>query len=150
MLFQLLIGFSVSTLAVVVAAALIGAVIRFLSDIGDWFTLPPLTLKMGLALAGVTIWLTAIVSACVAIWASAFLSIGLFDAVEPAVYFAIVSFTTLGFGDVLLPEEWRLLSGMCAANGLLLFALCAAFLVEFFRRLTEAIRATSQKENPQR
>jgi hypothetical protein len=48
-------------------------------------------------------------SICVWIWAGAFLVLGLFPAVEPAVYFSIVSFTTLGFGDILLPVLWRLL-----------------------------------------
>ena len=50
----------------------------------------------------------------------------------------IVNLTTLGYGDIILPTDWRLLSGVCAANGLLLFGLCAAFLYELFVRLNKA------------
>jgi hypothetical protein len=47
----------------------------------------------------------------------------------------MVSFTTLGFGDVTLPHDWRLLSGIIAANGLILFGLNTAFLIEILNRL---------------
>ncbi len=44
------------------------------------------------------------------IWASAFILVGAFDALEPALYFTLVSFSTVGFGDITLGHEWRLLS----------------------------------------
>ena len=55
--------------------------------------------------------------------------LGLFPSLEQAVYFALVAFTTLGYGDVLLPKEWQLLGGMAAANGLLNFGLLIAVLL---------------------
>ena len=66
----------------------------------------------------------------IARWAAGFLRLGIFADAETAVYFASVAYTTLGFGDVLIGPEWRLLSGAAAANGLLLFGLSAAFMVE--------------------
>lgn len=63
-------------------------------------------------------------------WAWTYLIYDLFDALETALYFSAASYTTLGFGDVLLPADWRLLSGATAANGLLLFGLSAAFLFD--------------------
>jgi hypothetical protein len=42
----------------------------------------------------------------------------IFGTLEGAVYFSIVAYTTLGFGDILLPLDWRLLGGMASANGL--------------------------------
>lgn len=71
----------------------------------------------------------------IGLWAWVFYGHGMFDDWETALYFSGASFTTLGFGDVLLPHEWRLLSGAEAANGLLLFGLSAAFLFEAVRRL---------------
>ena len=59
--------------------------------------------------------------------------IGIFVLFEASVYFALVAFTTLGFGDLLLPQEWRLLGGICAANGLLMIGLLTAILVETLR-----------------
>ena len=65
----------------------------------------------------------------------AYLYVGAIAGLEPALYFAVVTITTLGFGDIVLPLESRLLAGLCAANGLLLFGVCTAFLVEFLRGL---------------
>ncbi|UTW56514.1 ion channel [Kordiimonas sp. SCSIO 12610] len=94
--------------------------------------------KAALSLTIVTLWVMAAHSISVWIWAFAFLQIGVFTALEPALYFSVVSLTTLGFGDVLLPTEWRLLAGLCAANGLLIFGLSTAFLVEFLRNFSQA------------
>ena len=38
-----------------------------------------------------------------------------------AFYFAFVNYTTLGYGDILPVEHWRLLGPMTAMNGVLLF-----------------------------
>ena len=43
--------------------------------------------------------------------------------------------TTLGFGDLLLPQPWRLLAGMEAANGFLTFGLLTALLIEGLRQV---------------
>ena len=82
-----------------------------------------------------SLWLMAAHSIEIAMWAKLFLHLDLFGSFEPALYFAAVSYTTLGFGDVLLAEEWRMLSGATAASGLLLFGLSAAFLIETTAKL---------------
>ncbi len=69
------------------------------------------------------------------IWAGGFYVIGAFSTLEESLYFAMASFTTLGFGDILLPHEWRLLSGFAAANGLMLFGLNAALLMDVMMRM---------------
>ena len=78
------------------------------------------------------------------IWALTFLGLGAFEALEPAVYFALVAFTTLGFGDILLPVEWRLLGGFAAANGLLNLGIMTAFLVEALRGVRNSQRRTRE------
>ncbi|MGH1483591.1 MAG: ion channel, partial [Geminicoccales bacterium] len=45
--------------------------------------------------------------------------------------------TARGYGDITLNESWRILSALCAANGLLLFGFSTAFLVELMRRLQQ-------------
>ena len=69
------------------------------------------------------------------VWAAAFLELGAFSTLEESVYFALVVFTTLGLGDVILPMEWRLLAGMAAANGFLNFGLLTALLIEALRQV---------------
>ena len=135
MILQLVIGSLVVSLTVAVEAAFIGGATRVLGRFGQWFATPPHTYKTVVALVGVTLWLLAALSVCVWIWAALLVGVGAFEALEPALYFSVVAFTTLGFGDVTLNESWRLLSGISAANGLILFGLSTAFLVEFLRQL---------------
>jgi Ion channel len=68
------------------------------------------------------------------LWASVYLLVGAFAAFEPALYFTLVAFTTVGFGDIVLAPEWRLLSGLTAANGFLTFGWSTAYMVELVRR----------------
>jgi hypothetical protein len=50
------------------------------------------------------------------------------------VYFAFVNYTTLGYGDVLPVERWRLLGPMTAMNGVLLFGWSTAVIFDVLRR----------------
>jgi hypothetical protein len=45
-----------------------------------------------------------------------------------ALYFSISSYTTLGLGDIILSESCRILSGVEAANGFILFGWTTAFI----------------------
>lgn len=92
------------------------------------------TLVISSVLSASALWLLAALSIAIWIWAGFFLALGCFDDLEQSLYFSMVAFTTLGFGDVTLPQEWRILSGMIAANGLLLFGLNTAFLIEVLHR----------------
>ena len=46
--------------------------------------------------------------------------ITIFDNFEKAAYFSLITFTTLGYGDITLGAEHRILSGFEAINGILL------------------------------
>lgn len=50
------------------------------------------------------------------------------------VYFAFVNYTTLGYGDVVPVERWRLLGPMTAMNGVLLFGWSTAVIFEVLRK----------------
>lgn len=87
-------------------------------------------LRDSFALVLLGLWLMLAHAIEMTMWARTYLHFDLFEAWEPALYFSAASYTTLGFGDVLLPEPWRLLAGATAANGFLLFGLSAAFLFD--------------------
>ena len=70
----------------------------------------------------------------VTLWAIVLMAIGAVAGLEPALYFSLVCFTTLGFGDITLPTEWRFLSAMLGANGFLMFGWSTAYMVELIRR----------------
>ena len=88
-----------------------------------------------LALLAAVVWIVLVLTLSVWSWALVYFALGLFDHLEPALYFAIVSFTTVGYGDLVLEEEWRLLAGMTATNGLLVFGLFTAFLVDVMKEM---------------
>ena len=52
-----------------------------------------------------------------------------------AVYFSVVTFTTLGYGDVTLSPAWRQLSGMEAMVGIGVFGLTTASLFTVIQRV---------------
>jgi Ion channel len=61
-----------------------------------------------------------------AIWAFLFMLIGEFDQIATALYFSAVNFATLGYGDIVMSERWRLLGPLEAANGILMFGVSTA------------------------
>lgn len=119
---------------------LIGAVSAWVMEVAfqrshGWLMREPHRPKLMLVVGGVSVWILGIITAGVWLWALAFYGLGVFATLEEAVYFSLVTYTTLGFGDVLLPRDWRLLAGMAAANGLLNFGLMTALLVEALRHI---------------
>jgi hypothetical protein len=85
-----------------------------------------------------TIMLIAIaVAHALQIWLWAIIWI-LTDAVadlNTAIYFSTVTYTTLGYGDVILSPEWRIFATFSAVAGLLTFGISTAFLVGLIGRL---------------
>ncbi|MEM5493662.1 ion channel [Hoeflea sp. AS16] len=74
---------------------------------------------------------------CVWLWAVLFYFLGVFPSLEEAVYFSMVSFSTVGYGDVVVEKGWRVLSGFVAVNGLLAFGVFTAVLIEIIRGLSD-------------
>lgn len=73
----------------------------------------------------------------IGLWTLAFLPTGGFASLEEAFYFAIASYTTLGYGDVLIAEDVRLLGALPAVAGLISFGISTAFL---FGAMSELLR----------
>ncbi len=138
MLVQLLVGSLLICASIIVEVCFIGAATVALTSKGKWLVTGNKVLKLMISLLAIVLWMLAAISIAAWIWAAAFLYLGQFDTLETSVYFSIVSMTTLGYGDLVLAMEWRLLSGLIAANGLILFSLTTAFLIEFIVKLRDA------------
>ena len=79
----------------------------------------------------------------VIVWSSAY---SIVDAAPPGanlVYFAFVNYTTLGYGDVVPVERWRLLGPITAMNGVLLFGWSTAVIFEVLRRTLARLEISS-------
>jgi hypothetical protein len=57
----------------------------------------------------------------VGLWALLFVGLGEFESYASAFYHSMVNFTSLGYGDLVMSEDWRLLGAMEAAGGILMF-----------------------------
>jgi Ion channel len=68
-------------------------------------------------------------------YAFAFMAVGAISELEPALYFSTTSFSSLGYGDIVLNPDWRLLGAIEAANGLILFGWSTAFLISLMGKL---------------
>lgn len=68
-------------------------------------------------------------------WAVIYYSVGEFTDLKQALYFSVVTSTTLGYGDITLSDRWQLLSTFEAMGGLILFGASTAFLFALMRRL---------------
>jgi hypothetical protein len=70
----------------------------------------------------------------VAVWALAYRLVDAVPAGTNLVYFALVNYTTLGYGDVVPVRDWQLVGPMTAMNGILLFGWTTAVIFEVMRR----------------
>jgi len=88
-----------------------------------------------LAMITVVLGLFAVMTVEIWLWALAYLLTGAFGNFETALYFSTVAFSTLGFGDVIAAQEWRLFAAMEGVNGFLLIGWSTAYLVSAGTRI---------------
>lgn len=69
------------------------------------------------------------------IWASAFVMLGALGEWNTALYFALATYTTLGYGDIILSAEFRIFAAFAAVTGMLAFGVSTAFLVSVMGRM---------------
>ncbi|WP_027231501.1 potassium channel family protein [Phyllobacterium sp. UNC302MFCol5.2] len=72
----------------------------------------------------------------VAFWALLYRLLGAVEDFETAMYFSGVTFTSLGYGDVVLHGQMRLLAPLQAANGLMMFGITTALFISVIQQVT--------------
>lgn len=71
----------------------------------------------------------------IALWAVLFLICGEFKEFANAYYHSAVNYSTLGYGDVIMSQSWKLLGPLEAANGALMFGVSTAIIFTVIQRL---------------
>ena len=82
----------------------------------------------------------------IAIWAVVFLVISDIQELanfEEAIYFAMITYTTVGYGDITLDTHWRIMSGFVAMDGIVLFGWTTALLYAVVQRILLKINPNS-------
>ena len=67
----------------------------------------------------------------VCVWSVTYriLEVPALTSLEDAFYFSMVTYTTLGYGDLVMEGSWRVLSAFEAANGLIMFGWTTAVVI---------------------
>jgi voltage-gated potassium channel len=74
----------------------------------------------------------------ITVWALAYLlitDIPQLSNFEEAIYFSMITYTTVGYGDITLIPRWRIMSGFEAMSGILLFGWSTALFFSAVQRL---------------
>ncbi len=88
--------------------------------------------------SGLTAWMFLAIVIEAGVWALLYLFNPLITTLpdpETAFYFSMVTFTTLGYGDVVLTGNWRTLASIQAANGVIVFGWTTALIFVFIQRV---------------
>jgi polyferredoxin len=141
MLRQLLVGGAVSLGNIAIHAVMMATVVGTARRALKWEHRPRQAWLAALMVAIVGVLLVAHVAE-VLTWSLAYAILDVAPPGADVLYFAFVNYTTLGYGDVVPVEHWRLLGPMAAMNGVLLFGWSTAVIFEVMR---QAMRIHDQK-----
>lgn len=90
-------------------------------------------------------WLILIHTVEIAIWALFFWWQKCLPDAETSFYFSGVTYATLGYGDVLLPKEWRMFGPLEALTGSLMVGLSIAFFFAVLsKKFLQRVHSTTQ------
>jgi hypothetical protein len=130
MLSKLLIAFSLMALCVAIHAMGLIAVFRATQACGarDFW---PSTWK----LIRVASWTVCLHLGQILVWAFCYAWQGAMPDLTTAAYFSAVTYTTTGYGDLVLPEEWRLVGGVEALTGILMCGLSTGLFFAVFTKI---------------
>ncbi len=132
---QLILGSCITLVSLVSGAVLWWVLNETLDWMEPWLRRPPHLVKSFVVILMVVISTMSMMTLGVWLWAIVFTWAAVFPTLEEAVYYSLVAYTTLGLGDVIVPQEKRLLGGMTGANGFLMFGLMTAMLTDTLRHV---------------
>jgi Ion channel len=82
------------------------------------------------------------------LWGALFLWLGEFDQAYDAIYHSAVNFSSLGYGDIVMSRERRLLGPLEAVNGVLMLGMSAATLMAIVQHMIKLLSESRPAEGP--
>jgi hypothetical protein len=131
---QMLVGAAASLVNLIIHAVLLGAVVWAVRGLAARDTFVPgfLQYTVVIVLTGTLLMAGHFVE--VMVWAVTYALVGVAPARVELIYLAFGNYTTLGYADLVAPEQWRLLRPMTALNGIMLIGWSTAVIIEILRR----------------
>ena len=134
LLVQLLWGTTVLCICAIIHVSMVASsipmLIKVANTVDDRFPNLKVAFLVGLAFAIIV----AAHTVQIWVWAFSFVAMSALPDIETAVYFSLVTYTTLGYGDLVIGENLRIFGAFAAMTGLLTFGLSTAFLVGLVAR----------------
>ena len=146
MLDQLAIGVGLTMLCISVSGFGFWIAEKLFTRHRDWLMRPPHRLKTFAVVVGAGALVLGIVLVGVAIWATGFTWLRMFGDFQTSVYFALVSYATVGYGNTMPVDDWRILGAMAAANGFINIGLLTTLLIEGLRYVREGYRKSLEND----
>ncbi len=84
----------------------------------------------------------------IVIWGVLFVLLGEFGEFYEAIYHSAVNFSSLGYGDVVMSQRWKLLGPLEAGSGVLMFAMTSAALMAMLQQLIKSEFAVQEGRRP--
>ena len=135
----LLIQLALATLMVVGTALMhlsgLGVLVWLLRAHGQRFLTRQARVNQAVMLVGSAFGLFALHTVEMWTYAGLYSLLGATRTFEQALYFSIVTYSTVGYGDVTLPVQWRVLGAIEAASGVILLGWSTAFFVSVVGRI---------------
>ncbi|MDE2383528.1 MAG: two pore domain potassium channel family protein [Alphaproteobacteria bacterium] len=91
--------------------------------------------RQGFVILVVMLGIFAIHTVEIWLYAVLYFALGALPNFETALYFSTVTFSSVGYGDVVLSPQWRVFGAIEAPNGLILIGWSTAFLISLMSRL---------------
>ncbi|MEL6099761.1 MAG: potassium channel family protein [Pseudomonadota bacterium] len=79
------------------------------------------------------------------VWALVFIWLEALPDMETSLYFAMATYTTLGYGDIVLDPGFRIFASFASVTGLLTFGISTAFLMGVITRVFREDRAAARR-----
>ena len=125
MIDNLLVGLLTMVVCLVLQALLVAIVVQFYSRRQSTVLKNSFPRTLGLII-GVMVCLVLGNFIQMAIWAQLFVYLGEFESFSESLYHSAVNFSTLGYGDIVMSEQHRLLGPLQAINGVLMVGVSTA------------------------
>ena len=131
---QMLVGAAASLVNLIIHAVLLGVVVWTVRGLAERDSFVPgfVQYTIVIVLTGTLLMAGHFVE--VMVWAITYGLVGVAPARVELIYLAFGNYTTLGYADLVAPEQWRLLRPMTALNGIMLIGWSTALIIEILRR----------------
>jgi len=144
---QLVVASGMVALTILIHLGGLGLLVRMMRRPILTLTTPRARLNQAVTLVVAAFGLFALHSVEIWAYASLYVFLNALPGFQDALYFSTATYTTVGYGDLTLGRDWRILGAIEGANGIILLGWSTAFFVSVVARI-RALEHDPKAEEP--